>query len=163
MVSILSDLDPLKSWNVLRQDAGELTGTLQRSGDTLTNGVASMPGTSAETAAAINVPAEVGGFARGQLLPIHDPDPWRPEWQVDAGVPDVSRVHRPCGGTAGDPGFTCQVDTKVPGGVVTGDRECDRPKGVCMEAQHWAQLSDFCRLVWFVPTAEGHVLLLHGL
>ncbi|XP_029107672.1 CUGBP Elav-like family member 2 isoform X3 [Scleropages formosus] len=32
MVSIISDLDPLKSWNVLRQDASELTGSLQSNG-----------------------------------------------------------------------------------------------------------------------------------
>ncbi|XP_077090192.1 CUGBP Elav-like family member 2 isoform X28 [Siphateles boraxobius] len=32
MVSIISDLDPLKSWNVLRQDASDLTGTIQSNG-----------------------------------------------------------------------------------------------------------------------------------
>ncbi|XP_063073353.1 CUGBP Elav-like family member 2 isoform X12 [Engraulis encrasicolus] len=32
MVSIISDLDPLKSWNVLRQDASELSGTIQSNG-----------------------------------------------------------------------------------------------------------------------------------
>ncbi|KAG7456281.1 hypothetical protein MATL_G00250120 [Megalops atlanticus] len=32
MVSIISDLDPLKSWNVLRQDASNLTGTIQSNG-----------------------------------------------------------------------------------------------------------------------------------
>uniref|UniRef100_A0A3B3QVU1 CUGBP Elav-like family member 2 n=1 Tax=Paramormyrops kingsleyae TaxID=1676925 RepID=A0A3B3QVU1_9TELE len=32
MVSIISDLDPLKSWNVLRQDTSELTGSLQSNG-----------------------------------------------------------------------------------------------------------------------------------
>ncbi|XP_051911047.1 CUGBP Elav-like family member 2 isoform X9 [Hippocampus zosterae] len=32
MVSIISDLDPLKSWNVLRQDAGDLGGPLQSNG-----------------------------------------------------------------------------------------------------------------------------------
>ncbi|KAJ8261771.1 hypothetical protein GJAV_G00158220 [Gymnothorax javanicus] len=32
MVSIISDLDPLKSWNVLRQDATDLTGTIQSNG-----------------------------------------------------------------------------------------------------------------------------------
>ncbi|KAM8907838.1 CUGBP Elav-like family member 2 [Spinachia spinachia] len=30
MVSIISDLDPLKSWNVLRQDASDLSGPIQR-------------------------------------------------------------------------------------------------------------------------------------
>uniref|UniRef100_A0AAV2IXH9 Uncharacterized protein n=1 Tax=Knipowitschia caucasica TaxID=637954 RepID=A0AAV2IXH9_KNICA len=30
MVSIISDLDPLKSWNVLRQDATDLSGPIQR-------------------------------------------------------------------------------------------------------------------------------------
>ncbi|XP_047660189.1 CUGBP Elav-like family member 2 isoform X30 [Tachysurus fulvidraco] len=32
MVSIISDLDPLKSWNVLRQDASDLTGSIQSNG-----------------------------------------------------------------------------------------------------------------------------------
>ncbi|XP_017158432.1 CUGBP Elav-like family member 2 isoform X3 [Poecilia reticulata] len=32
MVSIISDLDPLKSWNVLRQDAGDLSGPIQSNG-----------------------------------------------------------------------------------------------------------------------------------
>ncbi|XP_026086604.1 CUGBP Elav-like family member 2 isoform X7 [Carassius auratus] len=32
MVSIISDLDPLKSWNVLRQDASDLTGAIQSNG-----------------------------------------------------------------------------------------------------------------------------------
>uniref|UniRef100_A0A9J8C132 Cugbp, Elav-like family member 2 n=2 Tax=Cyprinus carpio TaxID=7962 RepID=A0A9J8C132_CYPCA len=32
MVSIISDLDSLKSWNVLRQDASDLTGTIQSNG-----------------------------------------------------------------------------------------------------------------------------------
>ncbi|KAJ8381557.1 hypothetical protein SKAU_G00023350 [Synaphobranchus kaupii] len=32
MVSIISDLDPLKSWNVLRQDASDLSGTIQSNG-----------------------------------------------------------------------------------------------------------------------------------
>ncbi|XP_057710680.1 CUGBP Elav-like family member 2 isoform X6 [Corythoichthys intestinalis] len=32
MVSIISDLDPLKSWNVLRQDAGDLGGPIQSNG-----------------------------------------------------------------------------------------------------------------------------------
>ncbi|XP_015242239.1 PREDICTED: CUGBP Elav-like family member 2 isoform X2 [Cyprinodon variegatus] len=32
MVSIISDLDPLKSWNVLRQDASDLSGSLQSNG-----------------------------------------------------------------------------------------------------------------------------------
>ncbi|KAM6987191.1 LOW QUALITY PROTEIN: CUGBP Elav-like family member 2 [Aplochiton taeniatus] len=32
MVSIISDLDPLKSWNVLRQDATDLSGALQSNG-----------------------------------------------------------------------------------------------------------------------------------
>ncbi|KAM9772526.1 CUGBP Elav-like family member 2 isoform 16-T16 [Syngnathus typhle] len=32
MVSIISDLDPLKSWNVLRQDGGDLSGPLQSNG-----------------------------------------------------------------------------------------------------------------------------------
>ncbi|XP_034081790.1 CUGBP Elav-like family member 2 isoform X15 [Gymnodraco acuticeps] len=32
MVSIISDLDPLKSWNVLRQDANDLSGPIQSNG-----------------------------------------------------------------------------------------------------------------------------------
>lgn len=32
MVSIISDLDPLKSWNVLRQDASDLSGPIQSNG-----------------------------------------------------------------------------------------------------------------------------------
>ncbi|XP_075967591.1 CUGBP Elav-like family member 2 isoform X1 [Anarhichas minor] len=32
MVSIISDLDPLKSWNVLRQDASDLSGAIQSNG-----------------------------------------------------------------------------------------------------------------------------------
>ncbi|XP_060745982.1 CUGBP Elav-like family member 2 isoform X8 [Tachysurus vachellii] len=32
MVSIISDLDPLKSWNVLRQDASDLSGSIQSNG-----------------------------------------------------------------------------------------------------------------------------------
>uniref|UniRef100_A0AAY5EMP4 RRM domain-containing protein n=1 Tax=Electrophorus electricus TaxID=8005 RepID=A0AAY5EMP4_ELEEL len=32
MVSIISDLDPLKSWSVLRQDASDLSGTIQSNG-----------------------------------------------------------------------------------------------------------------------------------
>ncbi|XP_029104397.1 CUGBP Elav-like family member 2 isoform X2 [Scleropages formosus] len=34
MVSIMSDLDPLKGWNVLRQDASELPGPIQSNGTT---------------------------------------------------------------------------------------------------------------------------------